>query len=121
MEEIIKYINSHDMLSWHGIEVALELTKGTLRAGKGTNPKYIPDIIRILSQYGYGVAERHNTDNVVVAKCETPIVTNVTQDNDKALPYIFKCDIQGFYYMNGQLKTRPKGNDTKTYKIIELD
>lgn len=119
MEEIVKYINEHPMISWNGIEVALELKRSTLRRGIGTNPKYMPLIIDLLNRYGYGkevVANYNNDVQEPVAKC-TPVDTAAL---DKALPYIFKCDAQGFYYMDGQLKTRPKGNDTKQYRVIEV-
>ena len=51
METIIKFMQSHPLISWNGIEKQLQLNRNTLKQGK-TITKHLEQIKQLLNNYG---------------------------------------------------------------------
>jgi hypothetical protein len=98
MEDIMEFMNTHPMITWGEIEQALELSRGVLKAGKGTPEKYIEDIALLLADYGFdGPVQEQNADMIVIkAKGKPDTILNpdnVVEHYDT----VYQCDDKGLH------------------------
>lgn len=117
-----EYIFNHPGINLLFIEKYANMPQRSLRKDRSIPEKFIPFIKEcLIKYYSYkALSQKCNIQDINLSQeCATVDNTSVSIPKDKINPNIFRCDKLGFYYLEGTIKRRPQGNETKEYQVFE--